>query len=123
MNNKQLPHIKKSQKEALLMKELSQLFLQISIDDSRLAGVSITHVELSPNRSVCTLYFYIPGGLEAFDPIRSVLILYKPSMRKALAQRVPSRHVPDIFFKYDEKFEKQMKLENLFNSLDTNENE
>ncbi len=103
------------------MKELSRLFLEISLDDSRLAGVTITHVELSPNRSVCTLYFYIPGGLDAFEPIKSILILYKPSMRKALAQRVPSRHVPDIFFKYDEKFEKQMSLENLFNQLDINE--
>jgi ribosome-binding factor A len=121
MNNKQLPHIKKSQKEALLMKELSNLFLQVSLDDSRLSGVTITHVALSPNKSVVDVYFYIPGGLEAFEPIRSILILYKPSMRKALAQRVPSRHVPDIVFKYDEKFEKQMKLENLFNQLDINE--
>lgn len=121
MNNKQIPHIKKSQKEALLLKELSQLYLQITMDDSRLLGATITHVELSPNRSVCTLYFYIPGGHEAFEPIRSILILYKPSMRKALAQRVQSRHVPDLFFTYDEKFEKQMKLENLFNNLDINE--
>ena len=121
MNNKQLPHIKKSQKEALLLKELSRLFLEISMDDSRLLGATITHVALSPNRSVVDVYFYIPGGAEAFEPIRSILILYKPSMRKALAQRVPSRHVPDIFFKYDEKFEKQMKLENIFNNLDTNE--
>lgn len=121
MNNKQLPHIKKSQKEALLMKELSQLFLEISLDDSRLLGVTITHVELSHNKSVCNIYFYIPGGLEAFEPIKSTLILYKPSMRKALAQRVPSRHVPDIVFKYDEKFEKQMKLENIFNQLDIEE--
>jgi ribosome-binding factor A len=115
--NKQLPQIKKAQKEALLLKELSQLFLQICIDDSRLTGASITHVELSPNRSVCDIYFYIPGGLEAFDPIRSVLILYKPSLRKALAQRIPSRHVPNIVFKYDDKFEKQMKLENIFNEI------
>lgn len=103
------------------MKELSNLFLQISLDDSRLSGVTITHVDLSHNKSVCNVYFYIPGGLDAFEPIRSVLILYKPSMRKALAQRVPSRHVPDIVFKYDDKFEKQMKLENLFHKLDIEE--
>lgn len=118
---KQLPQIKKAQKEALLLKELSQLFLQIALDDSRLSGTFITHVELSPNKSVCTVYFYIPGGLAAFDPIRSALVLYKPSMRKALAQRVPSRHVPDIVFKYDDKFEKQMKLENLFNEIKSEE--
>jgi len=117
MNNKQIPHIKKAQKEALLLKELSQLFLQLSLDDSRLTGATITHAELSHNKSVCTVYFYVPGGLESFEPIRSVLILYKPSMRKAIAQRIPSRHVPDIVFKYDEKFEKQMKLENIFNQL------
>ena len=118
MNNKQLIHIKKSQKEALLMKELSNFFHQIALDDSRLLGATITHVELSVNKSVCEIYFYVPGGLEAFEEFRSVLILYKPSMRKALAQRVPSRHVPNISFKYDEKFEKQLRLENIFNKLD-----
>ena len=120
MNNK-LPEIRKAQKEALLQKELSQLFLQICMDDPRLTGAFITHVNLSPNKSVCDIYFYVPGGLEAFAPIRSVLILYKPSLRKALAQRVPSRHVPDIVFKYDDKFEKQMKLENIFNEINKSE--
>jgi|SRR5271154_477966 len=120
MNN-QIPHIKKAQKEALLLKELSQLFHQAAYDDSRLMGATITRVELSPNKSVCDIYFYIPGGLAAFEPIKSILILYKPSMRKALAQRIPSRHVPDIVFKYDEKFEKQQKLENLFNEIKSEE--
>lgn len=119
--NKQLPHIKKAQKEALLLKELSQLFLQISLEDPRLEGAFITHVELSDNKSVCNIYFYIQGGLEKFEPIRSTLILYKPSMRKALAQRIPSRRVPEIFFKYDDKFEKQMKLETLLNNIQSEE--
>jgi ribosome-binding factor A len=119
--DKNLHQIKRAQKEALLLRELSQLFLQISLDDPRLHGVTITRVDLSRDKAVCDMYFYIPGGLEAFDPIRSVLILYKPSLRKAIAQRIPSRHVPNLLFKYDDKFEKQMKLENALAQIKSEE--
>lgn len=119
--NKNLSQIKRAQKEALLLRELCQLFLQISMDDSRLQGVSITHVDLSRDKSVGDIYFYVPGGLEAFDPIRSVLILYKPALRKAIAQRIPSRHVPNLLFKYDDKFEKQMKLETALAEIKSDE--
>lgn len=119
--NKNLSQIKRAQKEALLLRELCQLFLQISIDDSRLQGVSITHVDLSRDKGVGDIYFYVPGGLEAFEPIRSILILYKPALRKAIAQRIPSRHVPNLLFKYDDKFEKQMKLETALAQIKSDE--
>lgn len=121
--NKQLPHIKKAQKEALLLKELSQLLLQIALDDSRLEGVFITHAELSSDKSVCNVYFYTAQGFDHFQEIRSILILYKPSMRKALAHQIPSRYVPNLVFKFDDKFEKQMKLEKIFNDIKSEETE
>lgn len=115
--NKQLQHIKKAQKEALLLKELSQLFLHITLDDSRLEGVTITRVELSRDKSVCNVFFYSPDGLDKFEEVRATLVLYKPSLRKALSQQIPGRYVPNLVFKYDEKFDKQMRLETILNQV------
>lgn len=115
--SKELHHIKKAQKEALLLRELSQLFLQITLDDSRFEGVSINRVELSRDKSTCTIYFYSSGGLERFEEIRPILVLYKASMRKALSQQIPGRYVPNLFFKFDENFDKQMRLETILNAV------
>lgn len=116
-------HIKKAQKEALLLKELSRFFHEITLDDSRMNDIILNRVELSRDKSVCTLLFYTAKGRAYFDEILSTLILYKPSMRKALADNIQSRYVPQLRFVFDEKFEKQMRIEHLLSSIETESKE
>ncbi len=112
-----LSHIKRSQKESLLFREISQLFLQATLDDPRLEGLFVNRVQLSPDKGLCTVFFYTPQGEEAFKEKRSILTLYKPSLRKALATSIRSRYTPNLSFKFDTQFEKHQRLEELIEQV------
>jgi ribosome-binding factor A len=117
MNNPRVSDIKRAQKESLLLHELSSYFLRITLDDERLKDLVINRVKLSRDKSSCTLLFYCPGGQERFDALLPLLILYKPSMRKALADSIKSRYTPQLIFRYDAPFEKQLSVEALLDRL------
>ncbi|MCL4361335.1 30S ribosome-binding factor RbfA [Candidatus Dependentiae bacterium] len=111
-----LRNIKKAQKESLLFREISRLFMQTAMDDTRLQGVILSRVSLSVDKGVCYIYFYSYKGKKHFDEVLEVLKLYKPSLRKALS-KLPSRYTPELVFKYDEDLEKQMKLEEILDKV------
>lgn len=111
------PNIKRAQKESLLFKEISILFNQVLIDDARIKDIFINRVKLSQDKSSCSVYFYTEKGKDYFNSILEVLTLYKPSLRKALADKINSRRVPDIIFKFDENFEKQFRIESLIEKI------
>ncbi|OQA35859.1 MAG: ribosome-binding factor A [Candidatus Dependentiae bacterium ADurb.Bin331] len=115
--SKRVRDIKKAQKEKLLFRELSQLFLQATIDDSRLRDVYVNRVALSADKSICFIYFYSPQGPAFFEEKLDILKLYKPSLRKAIAEKIDARYTPDLVFKYDEQYEKIEKMENLFEQI------
>ncbi len=108
--------IKIAQKEKLLFREISSLFMKASMDDPKLRGFTITRVELSADKGFCSVYFYTPDGKEVFHEQLETLKLYKPSLRKALSG-LKSRYTPDLVFKFDEQFEKQMRIENLLDKV------
>lgn len=109
--------IKRAQKESLLLHELSSYFLRIVQEDSRLADIVLHRVKLSKDKSVCTLYFYTTQGEEHFKHVMPFLILYKPSMRKALAQSIQARYTPQLVFKFDAPYEKHLEIDELLDRL------
>jgi ribosome-binding factor A len=117
MISRQPPGVKKAQKESQLLRELANLFLQITMDDAVLRPLSILRTQLSPEGSTCTVYFYAPEGEKQFRELCGHLILYKPALRKALAASLQARYTPDLIFKYDAQFEKQKKVEDLIDKL------
>lgn len=121
MDNIRVHAIKREQKESLLFREISQLFLQIVLDDSSLQGLFVSRVKLSADKGMCTVFLYTDAGADVFKELMKTLVLYKPSLRKAVATRVPSRRVPNLMFKFDSKFEKQQRIEHLLESIKTEE--
>lgn len=119
MHNVRVYAIKREQKETQLFREISQLFLQIALDDSSMRGLVVTRVKLSADKGMCSVFLYIEDGQETFKELMRTLILYKPSLRKAIATQVPSRRVPDLLFKFDSKFEKQQRIEQLLENIKT----
>lgn len=115
--NFKVSDIKKAQKESLFLREISELYQQAARDDERLQDLSVNRVELSTDKGLCTVYFYTPQGLEYFNAKMEVLSMYKPALRKALAASIQARYVPDLRFKFDQKFEKQMKIEQLIEKV------
>jgi ribosome-binding factor A len=112
--------IKRAQKESLLQHVFSELLLQITLDDNRIQGIYVSRVKLSSDKSVCTVFFYTPDGLDTFNEKLGYLLLYKPSLRKAIAQAIPSRYVPELVFKFDEQFEKQQRVDELLDRIKDN---
>lgn len=109
--------IKRAQKESTFLREISKLYQQAAMDNPELAKVSISRVKLSHDKGICTVFFYTPQGEEFFREMLETLKLYKPSLRKALASSIASRYVPELIFKYDAQFEKEMHIESLIEQV------
>jgi ribosome-binding factor A len=114
---KTVQRIKHEQREKLLLRELASLLQMRATEDPLIGKASLTRVTLSPDRSSCALFFYMPEGAAAFDPILEQLKLYKPSMRAALAKTLTGRGVPELSFRFDDQFEKQSRLHSIMDSL------
>ncbi|MBT4856406.1 ribosome-binding factor A [bacterium] len=113
--------IKRKQKEALLLKEISTLFLDVSLEYPAFQSLFINKVLLSPDKGLCSVYFYSPKGIEFFKEQLPQLKLFKPSLRKALSQRIRSRRIPQIVFVFDSQLEKQETVESLLDKIKTTE--
>ncbi|MBP6869968.1 ribosome-binding factor A [Candidatus Babeliales bacterium] len=111
INSSATAAIKRAQKESLLLREFSNMYHTIAMDDSRLNGLFVNRVELSTDKGWVTVFFFTLDGLEKFQEQLEILKLYKPSIRKGLSSGIRGRYVPDIKFAYDAKFEKQQRLE------------
>jgi ribosome-binding factor A len=117
MFNEKISHIKKSQRESLFFRIISDLFIKESQNNKDILGIFVTRVQLSKNKGSCIVYFYSFNGKEYFDNILNVLKAYKPSLRKAISLNIRSRYTPDIIFKFDDLFEKRDRIENLIESI------
>lgn len=117
-------NVRRAQKESLLFREVSRLFLEASLDDPKLQSITINRVGLSPDKSICTIFFYTPEGSDYFEKdLLPILMQYKVSLRRALAARIQSRYTPELQFAYDRQFEKQLHLEMLLEEVKSGEQE
>lgn len=114
---KRVNDIKRAQKASQLMRTICTLFSNTTRDDARLRGAMISRVELSPDKSTCYVFFYSPEGEAVFREILQYLILYKPSLRAAIAKQIPGRYTPELVFKFDQAFAKAERVEELLTQL------
>lgn len=117
MKQSRISAIKHAQKESLYLREIAQHFTEVVQDNPELMDIFITRVALSPDKGHVTVYFYTAQGKEHFDQLLGKLILYKPSMRHMLSQRITGRYTPDLTFAYDAVHEKQQRIESLLESI------
>lgn len=94
--------------------------MRAATDEPLIRDLTITRVDLTDDKGICFIYFYTPLGEEAFKKdTLNVLIPYKPSLRKALAQLLHGRTVPDLVFRFDTTFDKVMRIEKIIDSVST----
>ena len=109
--------VKRAQKEALYLRTISNLFREAASEDPNLRGLSIQRVQISPDGSMCTVFFFTDGGTQKFEEQLEYLKLYKPSLRKAFAAELNQRRTPDFIFKFDTQFAKGERIRQLLDSL------
>lgn len=114
---KSTEHIRKARKESQFLRVVTTLFVSQAVEDERLRDIFINRIELSADGGLCYVFFYSERGEAYFNEILPHLILYKPSLRAALAKEIRSRYTPDIIFKFDNKFIKQQKIEQLIDRV------
>ncbi len=112
-----LHRIKRARREAQLQKIVAGLLTQQACDDPELQDLQVTRVELNQSKSVCYVLFYSSHGEAFFREKLGHVILYKPSLRKAIGQELQGRYVPEIVFKYDTNLKKQLALEALIDHV------
>lgn len=115
--NRRVSDIKRAQKASLLLQTIAPLISQAMQDNKNLNGLFVNRVELSPDKGTCYVLFYCLQGEDEFNKKLPELILYKPSLRAALARQINGRYTPEIIFKYDAVQSHVDKIENLLQDL------
>jgi ribosome-binding factor A len=115
--SKQQQEIKKAQRESYFYREISNLFSRITMDEPRVSGLYINKVSLSSDGGTCVVLFLATNGRAEFEEKLKILILYKPSLRSALAKTGHGRYTPNLIFRYDEDQEKVDKINRLIDKL------
>lgn len=108
MNNNS--DVKRAQKESLLFRAFSEIYSELTREEPQLQGIYVNKVSLSKDKGTCTILFYCEDQ-QRFQDVFHTLILYKPSMRKSISQKISSRYVPELRFAFDKKCERQQNLE------------
>lgn len=110
---------KKDRAKAQFFKEFTILFRGLALDQPIFNAIYPTRMETAPDGSVLYIYFSGYSGKEEVEQVIGDLILFKPSIRKALSQQIRARYVPQLIFKFDETFEKVMRIEKLLENIST----
>lgn len=116
-HNKRVSDIKRAQRASLLLRTISKLFVEASLDNPAMQTLYVNRIEMSPDKSYCYVYFGAHGGQAEYDAKFHDLKLYKPSLRAALAKNIRSRYTAEIVFKFDETEEKARRIDQILHDL------
>jgi len=84
----------------MIHRELSVLLLT-EVRDPRVAGVTITDVDVTPDLLVARVFFSVMGDQEEVDAATAGLTRASGFLRSQLAGRVLLRLAPKLIFEYD----------------------
>ena len=99
-----------------IRREVSQI-LHFEMSDPRLIGVTITGVKVSSDLRFARIYFGTPGAEVRKEPILNGLKKSTGHVRHLLAGRLNMKFVPQIEFFYDESFEIEARLQQIFKDM------
>lgn len=115
--------IKREQKKALFLREISTIIQALSQDEKDISKVYVTRVDLSADTGICFVYFATYPDAQQSDPAKvfesvfPILKLYKPSMRSTLASTIKMRYTPNLVFLFDKTKEKERKINDLLDKV------
>ena len=113
--------IKREQKKSLFLRHISTLLQSITQDDPVIAKIYPTRVDFSADTGICYVYFATYDANEnsetTYQEAVKRLILYKPSMRAALAKKIDGRYTPDLLFLFDTTTDKVRAINSLLDKV------
>ena len=95
---------------------IAQCFAGGQLDDPRVKGATITHVKLSGDLQLASVYFRVYDE-KTRDGVKSGLESCRGLLRRVLADHLDLRRVPQLRFFYDESVEHGAKIEQLLRQM------
>ncbi len=99
-----------------IRRELVTIFPE-AVFHSKINFVSVTGIDLSRDFKYATIYVTIIGDDETRQELVDLLNKNKGEIRHLLAQRLTTRTVPDMTFKYDTSVEYGARMEKLLHDI------
>lgn len=109
---------RREQRQSYILRQLGPELRELFQDESKLASLYVTRVELSPEGTVCTIFFSTFTQAADFEEAKETLELYKPSVRRSLSKILHGRHTPFVRFRYDVGQEKARHMQSLFDQIE-----
>jgi ribosome-binding factor A len=100
----------------LIHEELSRI-LRFESKDPRLAGVTITSVEVTPDYRQARIYFTVFGDKAESRAAMTALTSASSFLRRRLAESLTLRLAPDLTFKLDTSLEYGLRIDSLLDTL------
>jgi ribosome-binding factor A len=100
--------------------EISEV-LQKRIRDPRLASVTVTGVEVSPDLKAARVFISTLGDRESRNSTLQGLQHASKYIRRELAHRLQMRFTPELRFALDESWERGMRIDELLEQLQPTE--
>lgn len=121
MMHHKVQEIKRQQKKSQYLRVISQI-IQPLINEERIVDpIYVSRVDLSKDTGICYVYFSSAGDDSdkrvVVENALERLVLYKPSIRKSLANAIQARRIPDLMFLYDEHHEKERRINELLDKV------
>ncbi len=99
-----------------LRKELS-LIIHDEIKDPRLGFVTITNVELAPDKRFAKVFYSVLGKEEDHKKTKEALDSSLGYVRKLIGERIKLRFVPELLFSEDRSQEYSVRIEEILNEI------
>ena len=106
----------------LIKKEISYLLLE-NVKDPRVAGVTITGINLSNDLKRAKVFFSVIGDEHEIEKAGAGLARATGFIKREIGLRMSLRYVPELIFIYDPSLESGNSMERLFEKLKTDESE
>jgi ribosome-binding factor A len=97
-------------------RELSTL-LMFEARDPRLAGITITDVDVTPDLLIAHVYFSMLGGEEEQRAALAGFAHAKGYLRTQIAERIQQRLAPDLVFHIDHSGERGERIDRILDQL------
>ncbi len=100
----------------LLLQEVAEL-LSRKVKDPRVAGVTLTGVEMSNDLKHAKIYFSHLGESEDVKRAKGGLESAKGFIKREIGQHLDLRYIPEMVFIHDPSLKKGAEMEKLFEKL------
>ncbi len=99
-----------------IKRQVSQI-LALKVKDPRKGMVTITHVKMSGDLRIASVYYTVMGGEKEKEQAHQMLESAKNFIRSEMAPHLKLRFIPELRFFYDDTLDYSMHIEELLKKI------